>query len=793
MPDPRGYNHGFGLPFGGVTPTQRALAVRAGVKWARCGFPEVPDMLDDPEDLVDAGALDTTEVAAQCDAAAADDLNYVFVFLGVPRSVNPNAGSADHPDYDGGQWHYFPTDTAGCMVMAGYARTIAAVLRAKEIEHGMKCVFQVSNEINIPAFSHRTDGDDEQLGHTVAEAAEFVAEIILAVRDEEPALEVWSPSFANRGDIHNPADSTKHAGYWAGAMIAADTRLKGVGADARPHKWIAHPYTGSAPPLLGWTIDAGEAEITTGYGWGAFPGLILFYISLAFAGATAPDGSIVKVGVGEYGAKRTGTEGSFTFTNATQLGYVQQYLFGFDALVNPNVIDDVWLVGPFLYYQALGDPKSLYASAGTHEPFPAGDYYDEHAHYVPTVDPPPVEPPVTTEPLVTTVEIGIPPSIISDSTHMTAGDPRGDVGVYPIAPRFLWFPITNDLDGPIQIDRGSDNLEDTEPGTATITVRNDNTKTGTAGDYDPFNWGSPYFPFVGPSSRIRVKVDGVALFEGDLVGVPVVAQSGQIVTTTFEAVDVLASTNVDVDYKPEAVHTAGQRCHRILERCNVRRRGTREFLFPGVNTYQAGVRQKGKGIDLLHEIQIAEGGLVYANAGGVIVFIDHDHMHESPSLYDVSDDMTAPLWYSALERDEDRDRILNTVVLNNVLGKRPGTAHDETSERLHGPAKLEESLPIATRFGRAFRALQIVAERKDPHPHFSSVTFTVSAFGAATRRPFILVQEVGHVITVKHTPPGDITPDEYSQVVVISGISHTIEGQVMTTTWKLVPQMKRPA
>lgn len=786
---------GFTLPYGGFTSNYETVATRAGMKWIRIGTPEIPDMCATPNNTSDAGTFDTTDLEDIIDDVHNAGLGFIFSFLGVPRQVNSNAGSSDPAS--GGDWHWYPTDGTGRTQMALYAAAVAGVLIDKQTANGLPCMIQIGNEFNQPAFNHDGTSNPTTTGASKTVCAQYLAECILAVRAVEPTLTIIAGSLANRGDIHNGADAGKTAGDWVAGMISGDTRLKGTGSDARPDMWAAHPYVGSAPPLQGWTVNAGVAEVTSGYGWG-FAQLIDYYDQLVSAGATAPDGSYPKMCITEWGIHRADPG----FTEAIQQNYVQQQMYAYDILSSATVMDDPWLVPPELYYEELGDDKSLYGSGSPYTPYAAGGYHDFLSLYDPPVDPP-VDPEVPTgEDLDVTVELGIPPTVTINTTNFMLGDdPRAELGgSYGLSTFYQYLPITGDVQE-IQIDRNQPReMNRTEPGTCTVTVRNDRVDNDTAGDYDPFNWASPFFPFLGPRARIRVTVDGQVIFGGDLTDMPIVDVQDNVVVTTFQAADIAASLTKTIRYKPEALHNAGGRCHRILERAGAFARGDGEYLFPGVYEYQAGQLQEGTALDMLSDVAYAEGGLFYAtNQGNAFVFIDHNHMHgttetPTPPLFLATDNPNSDgIRYSDITRTSGLDLLYNTVSIKNLNPKsKPQTVHDDTSSGIYGERPLELVLPFARNsaghLGRYVRAVQLLHEYKNPQPRFASVTFPTARYAVATRRPFLVNQEVGHVIEVERTPPGDITPASFSQTCVIHGVSHTIRPRWMETTFLLTPQ-----
>src|SRR6185312_11691355 len=241
-------------------PTSHLLdqAEEAGVGYVRWGI-EITDYMSTPDSTSSFGTLDLSPVASQIAAVHARStpsgapMGVVLAVLGVPRKVNSNAGSSDPAS--GGKYHWFATTSGGRTIVANYTVDVANLLDPA------KDYIQMGNEISNGAFNH--DGSSNPgpgvFGASAATVATQMAEQILAVRASGPSgLRIMSGSTINYGDINNPTDVATGvpAPTWVGNMLTGDPRLKNTGGDARPDIWTHHNYTGSAPPLSGWTLTA---------------------------------------------------------------------------------------------------------------------------------------------------------------------------------------------------------------------------------------------------------------------------------------------------------------------------------------------------------------------------------------------------------------------------------------------------------------------------------------------------------------------------------------------------------
>jgi hypothetical protein len=865
------------------------LAEILGVKYLRWGI-DITDYMSTPNNTSSFGTLDLSPVANLIDdvhgrnSADGSPMSAIVSVLGVPRKVNPSSGSSDPAP--GGKDHWFATDSTGRGIVSSYTVDVANLL-----DPALDRI-QLGNEVNNGAFNH--DGTASPgpgaVGANATTVAHQVADQCIAVRSSGPSgLKIYSPSLMNYGDINavTGPQVTLNAAAFAGAMVAGDARLKNTGGDARFDAWMHHNYTGSAPPLAGVGISGGHTYLSGGYGW-ASPQLLAMRATLATAGVTSPTGSILKMGVSEYGIRRSGTYGGFTYTESIQNDYLGQALFLYEFCRQEG-----WLTAPTCWHTMIGadEDKNLFRPSPSLTPYLSGRTYIDFAHTDEVVVPPPTDPPVANftanPPLasytgtsvvftdhssngptswawtfgdggtstaqhpnhtfaaagtytvtltatnaggsdgfsvswhvfdltpppppdpgigpIVTVWLGIPTTAFSDSNTWSVGtSPRGETNSsWVVADRFHWYDITNDADtiGGYSVQRGRTNsLEPTSVGTASISMRND--RPGTAADYDSQNWLSPYFPsLLSGRARLRILIDGAYIFEGIINEQPITDEIGDIVTTTFHAEDYLSLlARQNIVYYPEAVHTAGKRLARLAEMADVCP-PEESFWFPGVYTYQKGVRYEDSALSLMSDVMFAEGGYLYCSGGGPsgasINFVDRNHMSTptSPPLFTLTDGPTNGsdrIQYAGIVRNDGLDLVYNDITFKTPdIGRHEGiTAHafDARSANQYGHRTMAEFTspiggtdPDSTLFQNQVRVQQIIADYKDSRFRFEKVLVEAHRYSATQRKLFLTGQEVAHIARVERTPPGQpvLYPPDDGMLVrnsVIEGISITGTG-----------------
>lgn len=882
--EPHGKHMGLAMPYGPPDNHRCDIAVQAGVRMIGWGL-EPPDYMSTPDSTSSYGTIDTASIQAIIDNVHAhttpwgQPLGICLTILGVPRAVNPNAGSADPAS--GGNWHWFATDSAGRTKVNTFTVAIASLLDP-ELDEVM-----LGNETMNSSFNHNgttTLGPGEPVGADAATVAAQQAEQILALRSACPGLKIRAGCTMNFGDMNNPADTATGlvAPDWLAAMILADPRLAGTGADARPDYWDHHNYTGSTSPLDGITISSGITSITPGGpGW-ASPQMLKCRDVLRFLGVTAPDGSEPKMSIGEYGYHRQGVafDGS-SYTEATQLAGFQQALFLYEVWKQEG-----WLTGSqnaFTHSDETGEFYGLWRDTAPYAPYTAGTYFTSWAHTLES-PPPPTEvapvaaftvtpnpvyvgdvanfadtstndptswswdfgdgsgtfttqnpthtyttvgtytvtftatndfgsdthtttitvspfvvtsPPVDPDDLDVVIEIGVPAQQASSLLNSGAFRLEAATGVLDsgggLADRYIWWPVTADA-VEVSTDRGCRDgmTRRAEVGTASVTLRDDN--PGTARQYDPTNAIGRFWPYLGPRARMRIQVDGCYIFGGDIESTPTTDTVGNQVVTTINLVE--ASNRLaqkKLSYRPEALHTAAQRIHRILERAGWEEES---FLFTGVNQYARGALLEGDAWTLIQDVAFSEGGMAYiSQQGNSLNFIDREHML-APSLELMSDLPNAQIPYDDVTRASGMDILVNRAVFTAIANdKWKRTAHDNTSIGEYGEVPLEFTTPIggddraATRYLMAFRTQQLVNDYKRPIPRFDTVTIEARKLGKQVRRPFVIGQEIGHVVTVERHPPGSGWPPVISQTCVILGMSFSVTPNSCIVTFRLTPRL----
>ena len=760
----------------------------AGTVWLRWGE-EWPWYLNDATDHT-SGWNNTLWTAFQSKMATvhARGKRGIVVALSVPTSINASSNS-------GNNWKYWPTNGTGDTAFAAYCVKLASYLTAGTD------VLQIGNEINNVANFNLGD-------QTPARLAACIKAAIIAVRAAYPTLTIYSPSLCavgDTGDTHSMVE-------WGSDFITAEPSLLTTNA---PDAWTVHPYiwggdTGSGGGVLGDNDPAGSQ------GWNGHIQADDWRAALDAAGLSSPVGLVIT----EFGEPSTPTVdvGDGYWTESWQNSHAQ---------TDHNVIDYRravgWYAGPEIRHTCVDSSlaidaghefgivrsdlgrKALFYTVqaraartdGTGGPgagnfdtaisFNASTGFNDPSSIVVT------EPPVSGAELVFTIEIGVPPTSVSFPTGWVVSSyARGNIdGPWVLGPDYEFIDVTESCQS-WTVDRTSDReFNAPNAGTASVLIRDDRTDLGTARMFDPSNTASIFYPNLVARSKVRISVDGVVLFTGDITNLERNHDNyGATTTVSIQAADIfsrLASTQMV--YTPEAVHNNQKRTARILERAGRFHHPT--YIMPGDQFFQAGTEESGSALDLIAAVAFGERGLLYCNPSEVVVFLTSEFLAAAGIHMTVDDQSTgAAFFYSAVTEDNGNELLVNDVTVDSIDGDaHPTNRRNGASVQRYGlrswPGGVIKT-PIEPKEARRDLGDAIVDAFGDAVTRFRTVTIPTARFVADDRQT-ILSTDYGAKLRVKRTPIGSGTPATVSQDLYVIGIHHEGRPRYVESTFTLGP------
>jgi hypothetical protein len=405
-----------------------------------------------------------------------------------------------------------------------------------------------------------------------------------------------------------------------------------------------------------------------------------------------------------------------------------------------------------------------------------------------------VTPPVSGAETTFKIEIGVAPTSMTSPQAWVLGDPtRGKIdSTWKIGPDHEFLDVTNDC-ASFSIDRTRDReFDQPNAGTATVVIRDDREAQGTARRYDPGNTASVFYPNLVTRSKVRISVDGVTLYTGDIVNLDRQhGDYGKTTTVSFQAADVLQRlANTTLSYTPEpGLHNNAKRITRILDRID-------QYALPrtiqeGTYLYQVGSEETGSALDLIGAVVFSERGFLYANPNDTLIMVTHDWLSAIAITLTVDDQSTgADYFYSEMSEDNGLSLLVNDITVDSISGdahpvyRKNGRSMSQYGQR-SWPGGVVKS-PLAFKEDRRTLAAAVVNAFPDPITRFKSVTIPTARF-VSTKRAVILGVDLGTKIRVKRTPIGTGTPATVSQDLIVVGVSHQGQPRNITTTWALSP------
>lgn len=346
-----------------------------------------------------------------------------------------------------------------------------------------------------------------------------------------------------------------------------------------------------------------------------------------------------------------------------------------------------------------------------------------------------------------------------------------------------WTDVTADVES-ITVHRGkSAELARFQPGVATIQFDN------TARKYDPLHTSGPYYGKLLPRKQVRIHayestvLKRINLFSGFIQPRGwqyTYSHPGQAraTVTCFDQFGILGSFELaELADGQHAGDLAGTRVGRVLDQVGIPN-GWRQ-IDTGLTVFQ-GTTFGANALDYLHRCAESEGGALYCDNDGLLVFDDR-HAVISDSRMTTSqatfDDTTTTLNFDSIEIEE-------TEIYNRARVNRDGGGTQEYADTTSITNHTEQTRQLSNLLMRndpeAYaRAEWIVKQHKDPL--FAPRRISFDAARSTALLDQALYRELRDRITVKYTPPGGGT--QIVEECFIDSITHTIPVADRPNVW----------
>ncbi len=769
-------------PEGPPSQAELQLMKDLGCEWVRIPVDMAFCLQTDPADLTLAG-IDTTGGGAMNSALVAFSLGLkVMVTL---TYSDPAWGT---------QYHEIPKTATQ---IAGWSRAAAKFV---EVNGPIVSAWEIWNEINHGPFNYSP---------TMATIRPFMKAVVLAMRAEDPNVFIvtsgpasatsYTGQYVNRWDLDanapalTPTGTTYNTGNGGGSISIATTldgwfAVDGLVAGNTPGTaWVnaygCHMYCGTFNPLLqhfgmpsyhAWNDVPNHGTTPYNY-WDDIisvrdPGKPLWMTEGGWHGGSADlsEGTAANFAIIQLADWRTkqdeGRAGPFfCFELHDQAIYgasvdVEDYLGMYKLTAGPTYTAKAQQ-GVWRAFTGATDPE---------EPPPDPE------------DPPPVDPPVVLPPpgptSVSHWGIGVAVEIaFVDNAFTLDSAANGVLDENLLKPDWTWTDVTQYVmrfDTDMGRARG---LERFSAGTATVTM-NDTVDRR----FDPTNTSGAYYPNILPGKPIRIRAENNSVSYNLWFGYidawdltytqgPSGGGASYVEIRATDGFKLLSGFKTDAVPKQGFDELAGARVHRLLNHADWP--GAMRHINAGTANLIATTLEDPV-LDELTAVMFSEGGLLYQDGAGSVVFEDRDaatvntRSRVSQATFGENE-----IKYADIEVAYDDELIKNDVTLETTPGLR-ARREDTDSQSTYGTHPFE----ITGLWNRNEGALGgladlILALSKDAELRVDTMKLKPQR-DPTVMWPEALGRLIHDRVTIIRRPPGGGT---MSQECFIEGIKHTAE------------------
>lgn len=383
------------------------------------------------------------------------------------------------------------------------------------------------------------------------------------------------------------------------------------------------------------------------------------------------------------------------------------------------------------------------------------------------------------------VEANLGPNTFSASTGWTLNTDALNTSASLATESLAWTDISAYVRSFTYTRGRTDEVSQSSGGTATIVLNNRDRR------FEPEYASSPYYPYVLPLRRIRIRAlwDGTTydLFNGYAAQWPQSwsnsPEDQESAVACVDGFEPLNALKLNTSYSEEV---SGTRIGNILDDAGWN--SIERDIDAGQTTIQASTLSQITGLTHAQAVEGSELGQFFMDGRGYFIFRNrYSRFVNTTSAGTFGDDASTELPYESFSLDYTKDKIFN----NAQITRNGGTlqeAFDSTSQANYFVRTWITS-PLLTSDTEALNQGQwIVAKYKDPHLRPTQMVIRPT-LDPTDLWPHALGRELGDRISYIRRPPAggaSITGDAF-----IDGLSATVsrsgKGFVWRTTWNLAP------
>lgn len=360
--------------------------------------------------------------------------------------------------------------------------------------------------------------------------------------------------------------------------------------------------------------------------------------------------------------------------------------------------------------------------------------------------------------------------------YFTLDDPtRGvlDNTSYLYAYFDVFATVTSDVRR-LSVNRGrSQELDRVNAGQCTIELNNHDRL------YDPVA-GTAVTPYGGnivPRKAVRVDVDGLRIFTGQVEDWGFTYQVGGDSLAQVEAVDGFALLGqAELAGGTFTSELTGARMGTVLSQANVAWPLNLRNIATGQATLAADAVQAGaNALQYLQQVELSEPGLVFMNTGGTFTFRDRTYTQTAGTLA-FTDVIGSGIPYTSIEVEYGTEQLHNRIRVTYPSGT--SVAEDATSQGAYGVVTRDFQTLLSSSTQGDDMAGFLLGKYKDPTLRVRKLGIMLSALAPADKAS-VLGLDLGDVVRVVFTP--NKVGSAINRMLVVDGISHDIEPRAATS------------
>jgi len=332
-----------------------------------------------------------------------------------------------------------------------------------------------------------------------------------------------------------------------------------------------------------------------------------------------------------------------------------------------------------------------------------------------------------------------------------------------------WFDISAYVRS-VTTNRGrSRELEKFEAGEFTIVLNNNNRY------FDPLYTSSPYYGYIVPRRRIRIKINSVVVFNGYVgdwnLSYDVSGESTATITG-FDAFIYL--TNQILPTLTNASGLSGARIYALATYAGIQWPGGSLNINDGLVTVQGDtIAANTNSLEYFQLMESTERGFLFMSANNVLTYYNYASSGTpAPSVSPIVFSDSGQTAYQEIDVVYGSELLYNTVIFSRVGGGTV-TVQDTASISAYGESVYtSDGLMFNSDADMSNQALMVAGKYSVPEYRFNSVTVMTNPLGSITQG-YLLAIELGDFVQVNFTPNG--VGSAISKYVRVIGIEHRMD------------------